>query len=100
MSNIKIYLGKKSEEGKLICTVEKTKSIPLHYKATIEPNVDTIFALTIVFYFIKLFQISTLCSSIMSLFFFTYIKNDNINIFKTNNKINSIINTYIYKKNN
>jgi len=56
LKNIKIYHGKKKEGGKLICTAEKTKSIPLHYKATIEPNVDTIFALTIVFYFIKLLQ--------------------------------------------
>jgi len=55
-SNIKIYHGKKSEGGMLICKAEKTKPIPLHYKTTVEPNVDTIFALTVVFYFIKLFQ--------------------------------------------
>jgi len=55
-TNIKIYHGKKSEGGELICFAEKTKNIPLNYKVIIEPNVDTIFALTIVFYFIKLFQ--------------------------------------------
>jgi len=55
-TNIKIYHGKKSEGGTLICYAEKTKNIPLHYKATIESNVDSVFALTFVFYFIKLFQ--------------------------------------------
>ncbi len=56
-SEIKVYYGKKKEGGILICKAEKVKlAIPIHFKAVIESNVDTIFALTIIFYFIKLLQ--------------------------------------------
>jgi len=54
--NIDIYLGKKKERGMLICKTERTKVMPNCYKVVIEPNIDTIFALTIIFYFLKLFQ--------------------------------------------
>jgi len=54
--NMDIYLGKKKEGGMLICKTERTRVMPNCYKVVIEPNIDTIFTLTIIFYFLKLFQ--------------------------------------------